>query len=309
MKKNKKEKKQHRKSFLFSISRELKAKPVVGIVYIILRTLVIISLLRQFLNQNFENVLLCILTLILFLLPTIVEKELHVDFPDFFEIVIMSFIFAAEILGEINAFYTIIPGWDTMLHTLNGFLCAALGFSLVDLLNRNKHFSFSLSAGYMALTAFCFSMTVGVLWEFFEYFMDSVFLFDMQKDFVVTQFGSVSLDPTGTNKNVIIKDIADVIIVQKDGTQIPLGLGGYLDIGIKDTMKDLFVNFVGAVSFSVLGGIYVKVRDKRNAKKKSSLVEKTAAKTAKALIPIVLDDQDVSEDFSEPSRSPEIENE
>ena len=104
---------------------------------------------------------------------------------------ILLFIFAAEVLGEISAYYTTYPYWDTMLHTLNGFLCAAVGFCLVDLFDRSERFSLTLSPVFMAIVAFCFSMTIGVLWEFFECSMDRIFLFDMQKDTVVTAISSV----------------------------------------------------------------------------------------------------------------------
>lgn len=248
-------------NFLVSAHRTLRKKSVVAAVYIVLRLLVILMMVAQFFNGNFENVFLCVLTLILFLLPTIFEKSLQIDLPNALEIIILLFIFAAEILGEIRAFYTTFAYWDTMLHTLNGFLCAAIGFSLVDLCNRHKRISLSLSPVYMAIVAFCFSMTIGVLWEFFECTMDQFFLLDMQKDTVVNVISSVNLDPTGGNTPVAIKGITDVIVVCGD-EQIPLGLGGYLDIGILDTMKDLWVNFIGAVVFSIVGYFYVKSRGK-----------------------------------------------
>ena len=113
----------------------------------------------------------------------------------------------------------------------------------------------------MAIVAFCFSMTIGVLWEFFECTMDQFFLLDMQKDTVVNVISSVNLDPTGGNTPIAIKGITDVIVVCGD-EQIPLGVGGYLDIGILDTMKDLWVNFIGAVVFSIVGYFYVKSRGK-----------------------------------------------
>ena len=248
-------------NFLVSAHRTLRKKSVVAAVYIVLRLLVILVMVAQFFNGNFENVFLCILTLILFLLPTIFEKSLQIDLPNALEIIILLFIFAAEILGEIRAFYTTFAYWDTMLHTINGFLCAAIGFSLVDMCNRHKRVSLSLSPVYMAIVAFCFSMTLGVLWEFFECTMDQFFLLDMQKDTVVNVIASVNLDPTGGNTPVAIKGITDVIVVCGD-EQIPLGVGGYLDIGILDTMKDLWVNFIGAVVFSILGYFYVKSRGK-----------------------------------------------
>ena len=246
---------------LRSAHKTLKQKPTVSLVYLVLRLSVILVMLAQFFNGNFQNVFLCGLTLILFLLPTIFEHKLQVDLPDTLEIIIMLFIFAAEILGEIRAYYTTYQGWDTMLHTLNGFLCAAIGFSLVDMLNREERFSLELSPAFMAIVAFCFSMTIGVLWEFFECLMDYFFLLDMQKDTIVTQLYTVMMDPTGGNTPVIFQDITDVIIVS-GGEEISLGLGGYLDIGILDTMKDLFVNFIGAVVFSFVGYFYVKNRGK-----------------------------------------------
>ena len=241
--------------------QELRKKPLVSVVYLLLRAGIILCLIAQFFNRNFENMFLCVLSLVLLLLPTVLERKLKVDFPDTLEIIIMLFIYAAEILGEIRSFYLTYPHWDTMLHTLNGFLCAAIGFSLVDFFDRNERFSLKLSPVFMAIVAFCFSMTIGVLWEFFEYMMDQFFLLDMQKDTIVNLFSSVTLDPTGSNVPVTVKNITDVIVVA-DGQEMSLGLGGYLDLGLNDTMADLFVNFIGAVVFSVIGYFYVKSRGK-----------------------------------------------
>jgi len=239
----------------------LRRKPRVSLVYLLLRFLVILTIIAQFLRGNYENVFMGLLTLVLFVLPTIFERQLMIDLPDTLEVIILLFIFAAQILGEIQAFYTSVRGWDTALHTVNGFLCAAIGFSLVDMFNRNERFSLSLSPVFMAIVAFCFSMTIGVLWEFFECFMDVTFSFDMQKDFIVNSIHSVSLDPDNLNRVQSVSGITDVILVTETG-QIPLGLGGYLDVGLLDTMKDLWVNFIGAVVFSVIGYFYVKHRGK-----------------------------------------------
>ena len=241
---------------------QVRAKPGVTAAYVILRALVIAALVAQIFHRNYENVFLCVLTLFLFTLPAFIERAIRIDIPDVLEIIILLFIFAAEILGEIRAYYIQYPGWDTMLHTLNGFLCAAIGFSLLDILNRNERLKFSLSPVYLSVVAFCFSMTIGVLWEFFEFFMDQTFLLDMQKDTVVHSIGSVMLDPNGGNVPVAIHNITDVIVITADGARQSLGLGGYLDVGIIDTMKDLFVNFIGAVVFSTIGFFYVKNRGK-----------------------------------------------
>ena len=238
----------------------LRRKRTVAAVYFTLRFLVIAVMVAQFFNGDFESVFLCALTLVLFLLPTVFERALMIDLPNTMEIIIMLFIFAAEILGEISSFYTTFKSWDTILHTLNGFLCAAIGFALVDMLNRTEKFSLSLSPVFMSIVAFCFSMTIGVLWEFFECGMDQLMMLDMQKDTVVNSISSVMLDPSGRNNRVAIENIVETIVITADGQQISLGLGGYLDVGILDTMKDLFVNFIGAVVFSIIGYFYVKTR-------------------------------------------------
>lgn len=225
--------------------------------YLVLRVLVIIVMVLQFLNGNYENVFLCLLTLILFLVPSFIQLNYHIKLPNTLEVIILLFIFAAEILGEIHAYYIVFPFWDTMLHTLNGFLAAAIGFSMVDILNRTERFTFVLSPLFMAIVGFCFSMTIGVIWEFFEFAMDHIFYLDMQKDTVIAAISSVMLDPTNSNIPVQIRDISEVCVNGQ-----PLGVGGYLDIGLIDTMKDLFVNFIGAVVFSVLGYFYVKYRER-----------------------------------------------
>ena len=242
--------------------RHIQNKKVILTIYLVLRILVVATMVAQFFNGNYENVMLCVLTLVLFMLPSFCERRLHIDLPDTLEVIVLLFIFSAEILGEIQEFYILIPGWDTVLHTLNGFLCAAIGFSIVNILNEDKRTSMHLSPFYMAVTAFCFSMTIGVLWEFFEWGMDNLAGLDMQKDTVLTGFNTVMLDPQGRNVAYHVRNVTDTILVFSDGSTMSMGLGGYLDIGLMDTMKDLLVNLIGAVVFSFFGYFYVKSKGK-----------------------------------------------
>ncbi len=223
---------------------------------LVLIALVVLSVVRQFFLGSYQNMFLGVLTLILFMVPKAIEKKLNVTIPAGLESVILLFIFSAEILGEINEFYVKIPIWDTMLHTANGFLMAAIGFALIDIFNRSDRFSLKMSPCFVAFTAFCFSMTVGVIWEFFEFGMDWFFDLDMQKDWILSDINSVMLHPEGKNIPVHI-DVQSVIV---NGEKLPIN--GYLDIGIVDTMKDLLVNFIGAIVFSVVGIFYLKNRKK-----------------------------------------------
>lgn len=164
---------------------EAKRRPRVTAVYLILRLIVLVTMVSAILRQEYESVFICLLVLVLFLLPVFLQKKFRFELPDTLEIIILLFIFAAEILGELQCYFVEYPHWDTMLHTTSGFLAAAVGFSLVDLLNRDAKIKFQLSPLYVAIAAFCFAMTVGVLWEFVEFAADRIFLLDMQKDTVV----------------------------------------------------------------------------------------------------------------------------
>ena len=230
------------------------------VIYLILRLLVILSMIFQIILGNISNVLMCLLALVLFTLPTIISEKFKIGIPSLLEGIIYLFIYSTAILGEINNFYGRIPFWDTILHTLNGFLCAGIGFSLVDLLNQNSK-RIKLSPLYIAIVAFCFSMTIGILWEFFEFSADYLTKTDMQKDRIVREISSVMLNKDNENVPIKIKDIEKTEIYSKDGTVTTIE-NGYLDIGLIDTMKDLFVNFIGAIVFSIIGFLHVQNREK-----------------------------------------------
>lgn len=253
MPKKRQEKRQEKRESIREFARQNKGLVAV---YVVLRLLVLLVMVAQIFNRDYFNVFLCLLTLVLFTIPSIVEHRLHIDVPDTLEVIILLFIFSAEILGEIRAYYLQFPYWDTMLHTISGFLMAAIGFSLIDILNRSERMALNLAPVFVGLFAFCFSMTVGVMWEFFEFGMDRYFGMDMQKDTVVSHVTSVELNPEG--KNVPVTVPVESLVVNGEDWD----LGGYLDIGIIDTMKDLFVNFIGAVVFSIIGVFYIKGRGK-----------------------------------------------
>lgn len=243
--------------FFASAKQQIRSNKSVSFVYMVLRFFVIVSLVMAAIRGAYEQVFVCALSLLLFIAPAIIEQKLKISLPNTLEIIILLFIFSAEILGEIHNFYIRVPLWDTMLHTINGFLFAAVGFSLMDMINRNPNFKFQLSPVYLAIVAFCFSMTIGVLWEFFEFGCDMLLGTDMQKDFIINHFSSVTLDPAQSNTPIPVTGISDVAVNGKS-----LGVGGYLDIGLIDTIKDMFVNFIGAVLFSIIGFFYVKNRGK-----------------------------------------------
>ncbi len=242
----------------------IREKPGVFAIWTLLTISVIGIAIRQTFNGRYDYLLLCILVIALFWIPTALERKLSIEIPNVLEIIILCFIYAAEMLGEIDAFYIKIPFWDTMLHTTWGFLAAGIGFALVDILNRSEASKLKMSPIYMAVVAFCFSMTAGALWELFEHAMDMFVGFDMQKDTIITAFNTVTLDPTGTNTAIPVHDIVSTSITTASGEVVTID--GYLDVGLYDSMADLFVNMIGAIVFSIIGFIYVKNRNHGDGK-------------------------------------------
>lgn len=240
---------------------QIRQKRVAFVVYCVMRVIVIGVIIRCAVQHRWESVFVGVLALILFLLPPLVERTFHLTLPTTLEVLEFAFVFCAEILGEIECYYMRFAFWDTMLHTVNGFMFAAFGFCLVDIFNRNKRFRFELSPIFLSIVAFCFSMTIGILWEFFEFSGDALLATDMQKDFIIRQVSTVALDATNSNTPVVIRDIVSTQIQTANGQVITIE-GGYLDIGLIDTMKDLFVNFIGAIVFSVIGYFYVRHKGK-----------------------------------------------
>jgi len=250
-------KKRREKGKIYQLKQVIRQNRNVFVVYLVLRLIVLVSLVMSCVRGEYEHTAICVLVLALFLLPGFVQKNLGIELPSALQIIILIFIFAAEILGELACYFIQFPYWDTLLHTTSGFLCAAVGYSLVDILNKNERFPVQLSPAYLAIVAFCFSMTIGVLWEFFEFAMDRLFCLDMQKDTVVHVITSVMLDETNSNIPIVVRGITDTAVNGQS-----LGLGGYLDIGLYDTMEDLFVNFIGALTFSLIGYFSAKKQER-----------------------------------------------
>lgn len=223
------------------------------ILYVALRIIIFSIMIMQLMNQDYHNVFICILTLGLFIVPSFFEIRWNIRLPNTFQNMILLYIFSAEILGEIAEFYLLFPWWDTILHMLNGFWVAAIGFSFTRIFTKSDKTEYEIAPILAVVIAFCFSMTIGVFWEFFEFMVDRLFLGDMQKDTIMASISSITLNPTGRNIPATVNNITSVAVNGQE-----LGLNGYLDIGLIDTMKDLFVNLIGASIFSLLCFLHLK---------------------------------------------------
>lgn len=123
----------------------------------------------------------CLLGLLVMMLPTFVSKKWKIVVPNTIVILYYVFLYCAIYLGEVRNFYHLIPFWDDILHAFSGAMLGALGFILVDLLNKNKKVSVSLSPFFISVFAFCFAVSLGCIWEVYEFTLDSILGLNMQK--------------------------------------------------------------------------------------------------------------------------------
>lgn len=159
----------------------------------------------------------CVLGLITIHLPGLLERKLRFELPGLLYVLYIIFLYCAIFLGEVRSFYYLFPRWDVILHFFSSMMTGFFGLMVVIILNRNKHVSMSLSPFFLCLFAFCFSVTIGAVWEVFEYTADGLLGVNMQK--FITAEGVV--------------------------------LAGHA--ALTDTMKDIIVDILGALLASAIG--------------------------------------------------------
>ena len=167
----------------------------------------------------------CLLGIAGVCLPALLEKRHNFVIPSYMMILYVLFLYGAIFLGEVMAFYYRVPHWDTFLHTLSGAMLGALGYSVITFLNNSDGVPVNLSPLFVAFFAFCFSVTMGMLWEIYEYGMDCFF---------------------GTNMQKFLLEGGEALVGQQ---------------ALADTMKDIIVDAIGALAMAVIGYISLK-RDK-----------------------------------------------
>lgn len=290
-----------KKRFLFKrLLQKIRQSKRTFILYIFLCLITIAVIFYAAYTKNWMGCFNGLMTLLLFLIPPFLEETLKIEIPTAMEILVLLFIFASQILGEVGHFYVKYPFWDDLLHATNGLLFGAFGFALADLLNRRRRFSGRLSPFFLAVVACCFSLSIGVLWEFFEFSMDQIGVADMQKDSVLTSFSSGFFSADGQTP-VMLDEIQKTVIYTESGETFTVP-GGYLDIGKNDTVKDLFVDFLGALLVSIPGYFYLRQKEistREVKKRRYGKAGDLAVNFAGRLIPVVKKQENVSSDPSD----------
>ena len=232
------------------------------IIYFLVHLLTIFFIIINTINLNIINILSCIITIIVFNIPIIIEKKLKIDLSSNLKSFILIFIYSSEILGRVNNYYGRFSLFDNYLHIINGFIAASIGFSLMLLFYKDitkvKYYKI-----FIPLIVFCFSMTNALGWEFFEYIGDSLFNTDMQQDQYIYNINTKLLDDN--HDHVIRINNIDYITIHNNNIK---KINGYIDIGLNDTMQDLGANLLGAIIYCVLGYFYIIDNKKHNIAEK-----------------------------------------
>lgn len=223
-------------------------------VFFLLALITLAVALQSIVSGQWHRAFVCVLTLLLLLVPSSLERLLALRLPCTLHVFAYLFIFASGMLGEIARFYEYFFFWDDMLHAISGFMFAAFGFCLVSLAERGRE-TRTYAPILVVLLAFCFSMTAGVFWELFEFAADAVLGLDMQKDTMLHALHTVSLSGAGEG-TVHLRDVTRTVVCMANGEEVVLS--GYLDVGLADTMLDLFINALGALIFCAIGYVHLR---------------------------------------------------
>ncbi len=147
--------------------------------------LLLAAVIGNIIAENWLNLFTSVLAIILIYVPSYLTDKNYLHIPTGMQFVIIVFIFSAMYLGEQRDFYYRFWWWDSMLHAISGMVLGFIGFVLVYILNKNENIDVVLSPIFIAVFAFSFAVTIGVFWEIFEFWMDTIFGFNMQKSGLV----------------------------------------------------------------------------------------------------------------------------
>jgi uncharacterized membrane protein YjdF len=171
---------------------------ILWLIIIVLRIALVVAMLWAIALGDLVTLGMSVLTFASSFVPTFVERYYNVSLPIEYHLVIVAFLFMSLFLGEVGDAYERFWWWDIVLHASSGVVLGFIGFLVLYVLQaRGKT---KMSPSLIAFFCFCASMTIGVLWELFELFMDTVFGLNMLKghmntliDLIVDALGALAI--------------------------------------------------------------------------------------------------------------------
>ena len=222
-----------------------------AVCFVLLEAFCALSLVYSAVSGRNDKILICVSGMLLLLLPATAERLLRIKIAASMKCILLVYAISGPVLGHVYRFYYTFRHWDKLMHILCGVFFAAFGYCLPDCTDCGRRHSRRLKLW----SAFCLAMTVASLWEFFEFGMDVLIGTDMQNDTVLHGFTSYLLG----SEPGITESLEGITEVAVNG--VPLGIDGYLDIGLYDTMLDMIVCAAGAAGFCLFASLRYKNRD------------------------------------------------
>lgn len=206
----------------------------------------IFSVVFLFIKGDITHALLCIVFFLISIALILWEKFVPIKITNFLAVCFTA-LCVGGILGTSYDFYTIIPFFDDILHTLSGVIFGCLGYIIADIFIKDES-SKKMFTGKL-IFAFCFSLAIGYLWEIFEFSCYNLFGIDMEEDTLVNWFNSYYI--SGTHEySAEIHNITQTVIYYNDGL-VETIKDGYLDLGLIDTLTDMIVCLIGTICFII----------------------------------------------------------
>lgn len=202
----------------------------INLLYLIV---VVFYLISGLIKWDMITIFACVLSLVFMVITNIIGKKLK--FGNDIKILIYVFILSTEVLGEIYHFYVDVWWFDIIMHTYFAFIISYAGLYLI------RYFKIKGSIYFVILFVFSFAMMTESVWEIFEFSMDRVIGTDMQKDTIIRDINSTYLSENIYVDKVMVNDI-----------DFMDRYGGYLDIGLYDTISDMICTVVGSFMFIVI---------------------------------------------------------
>jgi hypothetical protein len=187
---------------------------------------------EEFIDISMTNIFLVFLTTIALVIPWAIEVRYKVDIPDVLEFVILAMLFISIVLGFLHDYYGTVPGFDKITHALSGVTIALLSLQTIYFLNRYEKVKLKMGPGITSIYSFTFSMTLLVIWEFYEFLADTI---------------KFNINPETSSNMQRYQWINDLAAFPQD-------------YGLYDTMIDLFVGSLGALIVALAG--YFLIRNK-----------------------------------------------
>ena len=152
-------------------------------------------MLDALIQREWSLAFIALATLMLSFAPILVARWAEIDVPPSFLTAIVIFVGATLFMGEVLDFYNRFWWWDIAMHGGSAIGFGLIGFVAVFIMFQGDRYAAPHWA--IAFFAFAFALSIGTLWEIFEFAMDQTFGTNMQKSGLMDTMTDLIVDTIG----------------------------------------------------------------------------------------------------------------